>query len=283
MSEPRERLFELRAGRFRALEWAGEGPGVLFLHGLAGVAEVWGPTIEALRAHRLRCVAIDQRGHGHSARPAEGYGIGNFVADALGTMKALGLERPHLVGHSMGARVAMVLAARHPEAIRSVAIVDIGPEEWKANWQQSVAAFDRMPASWPDPETAIGNAGRARPGSSLDSALSSESLRAVALARLRTLPDGCVEWLADREALKKTVVSHRSRNYWRDWEALGADALFIRGGDSNEVRAEVAAKMRTRNPRVRYAEFEGVGHNIPLLAPSRLAAELRGFWESLGD
>jgi 2-(acetamidomethylene)succinate hydrolase len=284
MSDPVERFVDLPAGRFRVLEWPGSEPAAVFLHGLTGVAEVWGPTVEALGPGRPRCIAVDQRGHGHSPKPPAGYGIASYVGDVVDLFRALGLDRPHLVGHSMGARVAIVLAARHAAAIRSVTVVDIGPEQWKANWQQTVAGLDRLPASYPDAESAIGNAARARAGASVDAAPGrpgAETLRGIALARLQTNPDGSVSWLADREALKKTVVSHRSRSYWREWERIGVPALFIRGGDSNEVRPRVAAEMRRRNARVCYEEFPGVGHNIPLLAPARLADSLRAFWATV--
>lgn len=278
---PETRWIDLPPGRFRALEWAGGDPPVLFLHGLTGVAEVWGPTVAALGDRRPRCIAIDQRGHGHSAKPDHGYDVGAFVRDAVGVMRALGLDRPHLVGHSMGARVAIVAAARHPELFRSVSIVDIGPEAWRANWVESVEAFDAMPATYPDAETAIGNAGRSRPGETIDAALGrpgDDALRDIALARLRDVPGGGVTWLADRAALKETVRIQRSRDYWRAWEALEPPALLIRGGRSRELRERIADEMRRRNPRVQFVEFAGVGHNIPLLAPGLLAATLRDFW-----
>jgi esterase len=286
MTGPAEGFVELPAGRFRYLEWAGTEPSAVFLHGLSGVAEVWGPTIEALGEARPRSFAFDQRGHGQSPKPREGYSVGYFVEDALGLAEALGLERPHLVGHSMGARVAMVLAARRPERVRSVTIVDIGPEEWKANHQQTVAAFERMPANYPDVETAIGGAGRVRSGGSLDATLAAaragaEALRAIAVARLRRLGDGSVTWRADRGALKQAVVLQRSRNYWREWERIGVPALLIRGGESNELRPHIAEEMRRRNSEVRYLELAGVGHNVPLLAPGSLAAALQDFWATV--
>lgn len=278
---PETRWIDLPAGRFRALEWAGSEPAALFLHGLTGLAEVWGPTVTALGDGGPRSIAIDQRGHGHSAKPERGYDAGAFVRDVVGVVRGLGLDRPHLVGHSMGARVAIVAAARHPELFRSVSIVDIGPEAWRANWVESVEAFDTMPAVYPDAETAIGNAGRARPGETIDAALGrpgDDALREIALARLSPVPGGGLTWIADRAALKETVRIQRSRNYWRDWEALEPPAMLIRGGRSRELREPVAAEMRRRNPRVRFVEFAGVGHNIPLLAPGMLAKTLRDFW-----
>lgn len=280
---PETGWIDLPDGRFRVLDWPGDDPSVLFLHGLTGVAEVWGPTVAALGEPRPRCIAFDQRGHGHSAKPERGYDVGMFVRDVVGIVRALGLDRPHLVGHSMGGRVAMVTAARHPELFRSVSIVDIGPEAWRANWVESMEAFEAMPAVYPDAEAAIGNAGRARPGESTDAALGrpgAAELRAITLSRLRDAPGGGVTWLADREALKATVRIQRSRDYWRDWERLSLPALLVRGGRSRELRERIAGEMRRRNPRVRFVEFAGVGHNIPLLAPGMLARALRESWDA---
>jgi pimeloyl-ACP methyl ester carboxylesterase len=150
LSDPTPLAVASSLGTFRVLHWgAVSGRAALLLHGLTGVAEVWGPTIDGL-GREPRCYAMDQRGHGHSAKPEAGYAIGDYVGDALRVIDALQLAPVDLVGHSMGARVAMVLAARHPDVLRSVAIVDIGPEAWEANHEQTVAAIERMPASFPD-------------------------------------------------------------------------------------------------------------------------------------
>jgi pimeloyl-ACP methyl ester carboxylesterase len=187
----------------------------------------------------------------------------------------------------MGARVAMVFAARYPKLLRSVSIVDIGPEAWRANYEETVKGLDRLPVSYPDMEAALGS-GRRRGGETVDGALASgrsdapspERLRAIAEARMETLPDGSVRWLASREALKQSVVSHRSRSFWAEWQRIDVPALFVRGGESREVREAVSDRMRALNPRVRFVQINGVGHNIPLLAPGRLAGVLREFWPS---
>ena len=273
MTEPEERFVDLSAGAFRILDWPGEPPTAVFLHGLSGLADVWRETVEALGNGRPHCIGVDQRGHGHSPRPESGYAIAHYVRDTTELINHLGDQPVHLVGHSMGARVALVLAARAPRFVRSVAILDIGPEQWQANINGSIAAFDRMPRRFPSREHALAFASRGRLGFVAD--------EAMFFRRLRTFPDGSYEWLADREALKATVRSHRARNYWRDWANIRVPALFVRGGDSAEVRPEIAAKMRAANPAIRYEEFAGVPHNIPLLAPDRLAATLSKFWRSL--
>ncbi len=279
MSAPQTIRVDLPAGRFRLLGWDGNHPPALFLHGLTAVAEVWGPTIDALGTDCPQCLALDQRGHGHSPKPPHGYSVGDYVKDAAATIQALGLAPVHLVGHSMGARVAMVLAARRPGLLRSVTIIDIGPEAWKANWEQTVEGIDRIPLSFPSLEAAPGAGAASRGGESTDAAFRAAQRQSIARARLQLLPDGTVSWLASREALKQTVIAHRSRGYWSEWKRVQPPALLIRGSTSNELRPAIRDRMREINPAVGFVEFAGIGHNVPLLAPEQLAATLREFWK----
>lgn len=270
---PRETTYQLGAGAFRVLEWDGSHGIAVFLHGLSGVADVWQQTIASLGPDRPRSIAIDQRGHGHSPKPDD-YRIGEYVRDLLDLVGAIG-GPVRLVGHSMGARVAMVAAARTPGQFSSVAIVDIGPEAWKANVEESVAAFARMPRSFASREAALEYGSRGRRGS-LDA-------ERFLIPRLRKESGGGYTWLAEKEALIETVSQHRRRNYWAEWEALRIPAMLVRGERSNELRPEIAAQMRQRNPRVEYREIAGTGHNIPLLAPAELAAILAEFWSRAED
>lgn len=266
---PRERHIETPRGEFRALEWPGEGVPALLLHGLSGVAEVWEPTVRELPANR-HIIAIDQRGHGQSHPASGGYAIGAFVADTLSVIESLGIERSHLVGHSMGARVAIAFAAKYPELIRSVAIVDIGPEQWKENWESTLEAFAKMPDHFENETAALEYASRGRE--------MSEVAQRIFLARLKLAPGGTLSWRADLEALNATVRLHRSRNYWREWAAIRSPLLMIRGGTSRELRPNIYEKMRMMQQSATYKEFDGVGHNIPLIAPGQLASELNAFW-----
>ena len=130
VADPAETGFDLPAGVFRSLEWAATGdtgPTALLLHGLSGVADVWCDTVAALGESRPRCVAVDQRGHGHSPATPGRFRVADHVGDVRALVDRLGAP-VHLVGHSMGARVAFVTAARHPELVASVVVVDIGPE-----------------------------------------------------------------------------------------------------------------------------------------------------------
>lgn len=268
---PSESFLVLPAGRFRALTWGDHGETVLFLHGLTAIADVWAPTVSCLSASR-RYVAIDQRGHGQSPQPPTGYGVGAFVADTLAAIKQLGAP-VHLVGHSMGARVAMLLAARHPAVLRSAVIVDIGPDASMSNIRKTVDGISARPEEFAGEDEAVAFAFRHRPPTP-------ESV-ALFLARLETRPGGRLGWLASQSALIQTVRSHRSRGYWQDWRHIQLPSLYIHGGTSSEVSVAIADKMHAENPAVSFERYDGVGHNIPLIAPERLAGSLERFWETL--
>ncbi len=270
---PRARTVDLPAGRFRTLEWPGTGSGTaVFLHGLSGVADVWGDTVDALAPDRPRCVALDQRGHGHSPRAPGAYGAIDYLGDLLALVERLA-PPIRLVGHSMGARVAILAAARHAATLASVVVVDIGPEAWQANIDRTARLFEAMPDTFEDRASALELGRLAGRGE--------EWADRFVDQRLRANPNGTYTWLAAKDALIETVGVQRARGYWRDWDRIDVPALLVRGAESKELRPRIAEQMRARSPRVRYTEIADVGHNIPLHAPTELATAIDTFWKQL--
>jgi pimeloyl-ACP methyl ester carboxylesterase len=103
-----------------AYDVVGDGPPVVFLHGLTNRRQAWDP-VTALLAERFACVRVDFRGHGESSA-APAYGMPWFVGDVRAVVEELALQDPTLVGHSLGASVAAVYAAVHDA--RAVVCVD---------------------------------------------------------------------------------------------------------------------------------------------------------------
>jgi pimeloyl-ACP methyl ester carboxylesterase len=102
----------------------GEGdPALLFLHPVAADHTFFGPQVEELSA-RHRVVAIDQRGFGGSSKPDGPYTPAAFADDAAFVVDQLGLDRPVVLGCSMGGAVALELAARHPDTIRGLVVLN---------------------------------------------------------------------------------------------------------------------------------------------------------------
>ena len=104
-----------------------DGRPVLFLHGFPQTSLSWRHQLEALGEAGYRALAFDQRGYSPEARPpsVEDYQIGELVDDVLGVADQWGLDRFDIVGHDWGAMVAWVVAARHPERVRTLTAVSV--------------------------------------------------------------------------------------------------------------------------------------------------------------
>ncbi len=103
------------------VEASGRGPAVLALHGFTGTARTWAPLAAALRDQR-RVLAPDLLGHGRSSAPADParYALERQADDLSALLAALDAVPADVVGYSMGARLALVLALRHPSVVRGL-------------------------------------------------------------------------------------------------------------------------------------------------------------------
>ena len=106
--------------------WGGDGRGALLIHGLASSSHIWDLVAPRLVRLGVEPVAYDQRGHGRSAKPSSGYGFEHTAADAAAVIRATGLRRPVVVGHSWGANVALELAVREARLIGGAILLDGG-------------------------------------------------------------------------------------------------------------------------------------------------------------
>jgi pimeloyl-ACP methyl ester carboxylesterase len=112
-------------------EEAGAGPAVVFVHEFAGDYRTWEPQMRYFsRSHR--CVTFSARGYLPSDVPTDPgrYGQDLARADVIALMDALGIERAHLVGHSMGAYTALHVGIHHPQRCLSIAATGCG---WGSN------------------------------------------------------------------------------------------------------------------------------------------------------
>ncbi len=101
---------------------AGTLPLVL-LHGVGSRGTSWWPVIDPL-AERFPLYVVDLRGHGRSSKPATGYRRPDYAADLAALLAALGLERPALLGHSLGGLIALHWAVSHPDEAAGIILED---------------------------------------------------------------------------------------------------------------------------------------------------------------
>ena len=174
---------------FHYTDWGGDGPPLVMLHGLSGHARTWDHTAAAL-SDRYRVLALDQRGHGDSDWAPQ-YGIGLMAADLLAFMDALQLREVTLMGLSMGGLVSFVFAAAHPERVRRLMVLDIGPEIAPAGSRNVSAAMAESDVFASEDEAfAQARAANPRP--------TDETLRHRVRHNLRSLPDGTLTFKYDK-------------------------------------------------------------------------------------
>ena len=128
----------------RCLDWGGDGPLVLALHGLASSAQ-WYQRVARRLQGSYRVIAPDQRGHGQSTQATSGYDWQTLAADAIGLLDQLGGEQAIVLGHSWGGHVASNVAARFPERVSHLVMIDGGYQDGHllpdASWELFKSRF----------------------------------------------------------------------------------------------------------------------------------------------
>lgn len=115
----------VRVGRVNTRYWdeGDGGPPVILIHGIGAYVESWLPSIEALAGQHRVC-ALDILGHGRTDKPADAsYGTADLARFVRDFMEALGIERAHVVGHSLGGAIATRLALMYPSAVEKLVLV----------------------------------------------------------------------------------------------------------------------------------------------------------------
>jgi pimeloyl-ACP methyl ester carboxylesterase len=173
-----------------------DGPAtpVLLVHGLSSNARLWDGVADELAALGHPVAAVDQRGHGRSDKPDDGYDFGTLTDDLVAVLNDLGWDRPALVaGQSWGGNVVLELAARHPDRVAAIALVDGGTIDLSTRF-----------ADWPTCEVALTPPVlEGRPAESIERLLRlqhpdwPETGIAGSLANLEVTADGTVRpWLS---------------------------------------------------------------------------------------
>jgi pimeloyl-ACP methyl ester carboxylesterase len=109
----------------------GDKPALVLAHGITDDGLCWSPVTMALESE-YEVIMLDARGHGHSEAPASGFGLTTLAEDLAGAIHGLGLQKPFILGHSMGAATTLLMAALHPETPGAIALED-PPSWWVSN------------------------------------------------------------------------------------------------------------------------------------------------------
>ncbi len=129
------------------VQWGEQGTPIVCVHGLTANAFFFQSLADVLASHH-RVIAYDLRGRGDSDKPAHGYSVPIHAHDLAQLLDVLGLDRPIVIGHSLGALTALYFAAHYPQKLRKLVLVDAGvPLPWRTVEEQPAwltAAINRL-------------------------------------------------------------------------------------------------------------------------------------------
>lgn len=111
----------------------GSGDPLVLVAGTGYPGATWGSELIDRLTSRHTVLTFDHRGTGATPSTPEPYSTRGFAADAIALLDALGLSAAHVVGHSMGGRVAQWMALDRPDRVRSLVLAATGPGEWRAD------------------------------------------------------------------------------------------------------------------------------------------------------
>lgn len=264
------------AGASRCRHESSRREPALLLHGFTGSTATWAPVWDELAAAGP-LLAVDLLGHGRTAAPADPrrYRMEEQVADLLALLDRLGCHRVHLVGYSMGGRVALGLAAAAPDRVASLVLESSSPGL-------------RDPAE---------RAARRRADEELARRIEAEGVESFArhweglplFAGLRRLPP------ALRAAVRATRLNQRPQGLANSLRGIGAGVqpplwdrlpalampVLCLAGAADAKYAALAAAMAACLPRGRAVTVPGAGHTVHLEDPAGFVREVRAFWEAV--
>ena len=249
----------------RDLGGAGRPP-LVILHGMLGSSRNWQTAGRDLAA-KFHVLALDLRNHGASPH-ADKMTYDAMLADVLGWLEERGLARATLLGHSMGGKVAMLLACRQPQRVERLIAVDIAPKNyfWPAHRLEFAAMNELDLAKLRS---------RADAEAQFEPRVPGWAMRKFLTTNLERDANGHWRWLVNLPALTAALPA-LEKNPLVAGDRFDGPALFVAGGKSRYVAAEDHAAIRAHFPAARIAVMAEAGHNPHMEARAAFVATLLG-------
>ena len=227
---------------------SGSGPPLIVLHGLFGSADNW-RSVAARLATRVTTVTPDLRNHGDSPH-ADSMSYREMAGDVGDTLDELEIDAAHLLGHSMGGKVAMQFALDSPRRTLSLVVVDIAPRRYPAHHRQILRAMAELDSA------------QARSREQADSFLAdyieNQMVRAFLLKSVAAGKDGVYRWKLNADAI---IRNYDTISDWPQQSVVyrGA-ALLLRGSSSDYVDNQDLDAARRWFPALQQQQIDGAGH-----------------------
>ena len=243
------------------------GSPIVFCHGLFGQGKNWTSIAKAF-ADEHAVLLVDLPHHGRSPWPDHF----DYLEMADQVAAELPDEPVTLVGHSMGGKLAMVLALRHPERVKRLCVVDVTPVDYGsagefAGYIKTMRGLDLDALE-----------SRSQASEALAEAVPNETVRGFLLQNLRHADDGW-RWQPNLEVLGEELakVTGWPADELADEAPYDGPVLWIAGGDSDYITDEHADEMERWFPNSRRVTIKGAGHWVHSQRPEVFVEVLRRF------
>lgn len=266
--EPEDKFVTTHELSLHYLDWGNaEAPLVVLIHGLCANAHYWDFFARNMKGD-YHIIALDLRGHGDSSW-AESYGPRDYATDIEALTAELELHNMALIGHSLGGINAIVHAARHPEEVNKLVIVDIGPELEFAGTERLLKQWTAEPEFFDSMEEAVNCLKQAEPG------YSDDFIRHQLKYAIKRNEQGKLRFKCD-SALHETSLNSPE---WL-WEYIAqiiCPTLLLHASESDMLSADVAQQMSDNLAFGSLIEIPNAGHGIPGDNPEAFEEAVRNF------
>jgi len=272
-NEATSRYIERNGVKLHHLDWGNEGSHpIVLVHGIRLHAHVWNHFGRRFK-DRFHVIALDQRGHGDSGwGPGEHYNPEENYQDLRHIVEQRGLKKFTLIGHSMGGRVSMLYASRHPETLERLVLVDITPGRpagMSPNADMTRITETPPPQDYASPEEAaeyLKKIMKLAPPEGID-----ESVR----FGMRKTDDGRYTWKYDPALFRRPPPA--PVNMWEVVKTIPVPTLLQYGSHSNVVTPELAKQLGETMPDCTVVRVERAGHGLFTDQPETFAEHVERF------
>lgn len=248
----------------------GDGPPVVILHGLFGSGRNWAGIAKQLAASR-RVYLVDARNHGASPW-ADGMTYEDMAQDVADLIQAENIDRPIMIGHSMGGKIAMTLALSDGDLLGGLVVADIAPVAYHVRFDNFVGAMQGLDLS------AVQR--RADADALMAPHVTDPGIRGFLLHNLAA-QDGAYRWRVNLDAI---AANHLAlAGFAADTAGLRYDGptLFLCGADSDYVLPDHDGDIQRLFPMARIERIARAGHWLHADQPKLFLNHLGGFLASL--
>lgn len=242
----------------------GEGFPLVILHGLFGFSDNWQTHAKKLSSY-YRVILVDLRNHGHSPW-SDDFSYQLMVDDVKELIEDLGIRKMHLIGHSMGGKVAMLFAQQHTAILDKLIVVDIGMKAYPMHHQHILAGMHAI-----DLKTITA---RSQAEAILKTHIESDGVRQFLLKNLYWKDKGQLAWRMNIEVLEREMTEILAALPQKE---TFVPALFIRGALSNYILDGDFPEIEEWFPEAELVTIENAGHWVHAEAPEEFIDAVLSF------